>query len=77
MSDDRIICVILTKGRSTRIPRKNVMPFLGKPLIVHSILAAKAVIVKAINSAVNTRFEKVNWYVTGNSNKLFFEELNK
>jgi CMP-N,N'-diacetyllegionaminic acid synthase len=34
------ICVILARGGSKRLPRKNVLPFLGKPLIAWSIKAA-------------------------------------
>ncbi len=42
MLGKEIICIIPAKGNSKRLPGKNVMPFLGKPLIAHSILAAKA-----------------------------------
>ena len=34
------ICLIPARGGSKRIPRKNVRPFLGKPLIVRSIETA-------------------------------------
>jgi pseudaminic acid cytidylyltransferase len=34
--------VIAARGGSTRIPRKNVRPFAGKPMIAHSIAAARA-----------------------------------
>lgn len=37
------VCVIPARGGSKRIPRKNVKPFAGKPMIAHSIEAAKAV----------------------------------
>lgn len=34
------ICIIPARGGSKRIPRKNVKPFLGKPIIAYSIEAA-------------------------------------
>jgi pseudaminic acid cytidylyltransferase len=34
------ICVIPARGGSKRIPRKNIKPFFGKPMIAWSILAA-------------------------------------
>ena len=36
------IAVIPARGGSKRIPRKNIKPFAGKPMIAHAILAAKA-----------------------------------
>lgn len=36
------VCVIPAKGASTRIPRKNTRPFLGKPILIYSIETAKA-----------------------------------
>lgn len=36
------ICIIPARGGSKRIPRKNIAPFNGKPLIAWSIEAAKA-----------------------------------
>lgn len=36
------VCVIPARGGSKRIPRKNIKPFVGKPMIAHSIAAAKA-----------------------------------
>lgn len=36
------LCVIPARGGSKRIPRKNIKPFFGKPLIAYSIEAAKA-----------------------------------
>ena len=38
----RIACIILARGGSKRIPRKNIMQFCGKPLIAWSIEQAKA-----------------------------------
>lgn len=38
----RTLAVILARGGSKRIPRKNVRPFLGKPMIAWSIEAARA-----------------------------------
>ena len=35
-----VICVITARGGSKRIPRKNIRPFLGKPIIAYSIEAA-------------------------------------
>lgn len=35
------IAVIPARGGSKRIPRKNIKPFAGKPMIAHAILAAK------------------------------------
>ncbi|RJQ34492.1 acylneuraminate cytidylyltransferase family protein [Candidatus Parcubacteria bacterium] len=37
-----IIALILARGGSKRFPGKNLYPLLGKPLIAHSIIAAKA-----------------------------------
>jgi pseudaminic acid cytidylyltransferase len=37
-----IVAVIPARGGSKRIPRKNVRPFAGKPIIAYSIAAAKA-----------------------------------
>lgn len=38
MSADRhVIAIIPARGGSKRIPRKNLLPFAGKPLVVHSI----------------------------------------
>ena len=34
------ICIIPARGGSKRIPRKNIKPFLGKPIISYSIKAA-------------------------------------
>ena len=36
-----IITIIPARGRSKGLPRKNVLPFNGKPLVVHSINYAK------------------------------------
>lgn len=35
------LCIIPARGGSKRIPRKNVRPFLGKPMLAYSIDAAK------------------------------------
>lgn len=37
-----ILCVIPARGGSKRVPRKNVRPFLGRPVIAWSIAAAQA-----------------------------------
>ena len=37
-----IACIILARGGSKRVPRKNIMEFCGKPLLVWSIEQAKA-----------------------------------
>ena len=36
----RAICIIPARGGSKRIPRKNIKPFFGKPIIAYSIEAA-------------------------------------
>ena len=36
------LCIIPARGGSKRIPRKNIRPFLGKPIIAYSIHAAIA-----------------------------------
>jgi pseudaminic acid cytidylyltransferase len=36
------VAVIPARGGSKRIPRKNIRPFMGKPIIAHSIDAARA-----------------------------------
>ncbi len=35
------IAIITARGGSKRIPRKNILPFCGKPLIAYAILAAR------------------------------------
>jgi len=35
------ICIIPARGGSKRIPRKNIRPFLGRPIIAYAIEAAK------------------------------------
>lgn len=39
---NRTLCLIPARGGSKRIPRKNIRPFLGKPIIAYSIEAALA-----------------------------------
>lgn len=36
----KIIAVIPARGGSKRLPRKNIIPFLGKPMVAHTIKAA-------------------------------------
>ena len=36
-----IICIIPARGGSKGIPNKNIINFMGKPLLVHSINYAK------------------------------------
>jgi CMP-N,N'-diacetyllegionaminic acid synthase len=36
-----VVAVITARGGSTGLPRKNLLPLAGKPLVAHSILAAK------------------------------------
>lgn len=36
----KIVAVIPARGGSKRLPRKNIIPFFGKPMIVHTIEAA-------------------------------------
>lgn len=38
----KTICIIPARGGSKRIPRKNIKPFMGKPIMAYSIEAAKA-----------------------------------
>lgn len=38
----KALCIITARGGSKRIPRKNIKPFHGKPIIAYSIEAAKA-----------------------------------
>lgn len=35
------LCIIPARGGSQRIPRKNIRPFMGKPIIAHSIEIAR------------------------------------
>lgn len=42
MSQDRVLGVIVARGGSKRLPRKNLALLGGKPLIAHSIEAARA-----------------------------------
>lgn len=37
----RVIAIIPARGGSKRLPRKNIVEFMGKPLIAHSIEACK------------------------------------
>ena len=37
-----VVALIPARGGSKRIPRKNILPFAGKPMIAHSIAAARA-----------------------------------
>jgi N-acylneuraminate cytidylyltransferase len=41
MTDGLRICVIPARGGSKRIPRKNILPFGGRPMIAWSIAAAR------------------------------------
>lgn len=45
-----LTCIIPARGGSKRIPKKNIKPFLGKPLIAYSILCAKSVGARVIVS---------------------------
>ena len=36
----KTLAVITARGGSKRIPRKNIKPFLGKPILLYSIQAA-------------------------------------
>ena len=36
----RNLCIIPARGGSKRIPRKNIKPFMGKPIMAYSIEAA-------------------------------------
>jgi N-acylneuraminate cytidylyltransferase len=42
ISDKKALAIIPARGGSKRIPRKNIKPFLGKPIIEYSIQAARA-----------------------------------
>lgn len=42
MSAPRILGLVVARGGSKGLPRKNVLPLAGKPLIVHTIEAARA-----------------------------------
>ena len=37
---NKTVCIIPARGGSKRIPRKNIKPFCGKPIIAYSIEAA-------------------------------------
>ncbi|RYF72735.1 MAG: pseudaminic acid cytidylyltransferase, partial [Cytophagaceae bacterium] len=37
----KTLCIIPARGGSKRIPRKNIRPFLGSPIIAYSIRAAQ------------------------------------
>jgi GTP:adenosylcobinamide-phosphate guanylyltransferase len=38
----KAVCIIPARGGSVRIPRKNIAPFHGKPMLLHAIEAAQA-----------------------------------
>jgi len=42
MNPSEILCVIPARGGSKRMPRKNLIPVLGRPLIVHTVEQALA-----------------------------------
>ncbi len=42
MTEARVLAVIPARGGSKGVPRKNIRPLAGKPLIAYSILAAQA-----------------------------------
>ncbi|GLS89033.1 hypothetical protein GCM10007916_01000 [Psychromonas marina] len=42
INDKRILAIIPARGGSKRLPRKNILPMIGKPLISWSIDAAKS-----------------------------------
>jgi len=42
LASPEVICIIPAKGESKRIPGKNLKPFLGTPVILHSIEIAKS-----------------------------------
>ena len=39
--DKKTVCIIPARGKSKRLPGKNIINFLGKPLIAHSIITAR------------------------------------
>jgi CMP-N-acetylneuraminic acid synthetase len=40
MEGETVICIIPARGQSKRLPRKNILPFNGKPIIAYPIKAA-------------------------------------
>lgn len=42
MIPERVLCLIPAKGASTRLPNKNILPFIGHPLLAHVIKKAIA-----------------------------------
>jgi len=55
---NKIICLIPAKGKSTRLPEKNILDFCGHPLIAHSI--RKAVVSKLFDTiCVSTDSDKI------------------
>jgi CMP-N-acetylneuraminic acid synthetase len=42
MTGRRRLAILPARGGSKRIPRKNVHPFMGKPMIAHTLLEARA-----------------------------------
>ena len=42
MTTARVLGLVVARGGSVGLPRKNVLPLCGKPLIVHTIEAALA-----------------------------------
>ena len=58
----RVLAIIPARGGSKGIPRKNLYPFLGKPLIYWSILAAQksALIDRVVVSTEDTEIETVS-----------------
>ncbi len=42
MTEPRVLAVIPARGGSKGVPRKNIRPLAGKPLIAHTLLAAQA-----------------------------------
>lgn len=56
MAQEKVLAIIPARGGSERIHRKNLVPLLGKPLIVHTIECARAA--KSIDRVVVSTDDK-------------------
>ena len=59
----RAVCVIPARGGSKRLPRKNVIEFLGRPIIAYSIDAAaeSGVFSRVVVSTEDEEIAEIGW----------------
>lgn len=55
----RAVCIIPARGGSTRIPRKNIRPFYGRPIITYSIELAQSLGMRVVVSTEDAEIAQV------------------